>query len=415
MPTNWSSGYTFPILNSSGASTGVNVDMSDMFVRKDLFLDAGLWGCGYGGGGLQGNNATANYSSPIQVGTLNTWKQVNANGSATALGVKVDGTLWAWGANSQGAVGNGTTTSVSSPVQIGLLNNWKQVSSSALHSAAIKTDGTLWTWGFNNGGQLGNNTQTSSNSPIQIGGLTTWKQVSVNGIYVPASGQSYFYTTAIKTDNTLWAWGVNSSGQLASGSTGYYSSPIQVGSLNTWRQISTGVYHAAAIQQNGTLWTWGFNNYGQLGTGVVNTSYSSPVQVGALTSWVQVACGYNTTYGIQSNGTLWAWGLNLAGQLGNGNSTANYSSPIQVGSLTNWKLIATSGATAPLSAAQGGSAMAIKTDGTLWAWGNNQYGQLGQGVTTYYSSPVQVGSLTDWKTVSGGFAFFAISAPELPD
>jgi hypothetical protein len=412
MPNNWSSNYTFPLLTNTGTSTGINVDMSDMFVRKELFIDAGLWGCGYNNFGQIGNNGNTNISSMVQIGTLNNWKQIYA-GPYTTGAVKIDGTLWMWGYGGNGNLGNNAIANYSSPIQIGALTTWKQVVTSQSPSLAIKTDGTLWSWGNNTFGQLGLGNTSNYSSPIQIGALTTWKQITVGGYYNGST--NVFQTAAIQTNGTLWAWGYNGNGQLGNGSyNNAYSSPIQIGALTIWQQVSTGVTHTAAIQTNGTLWTWGLNGQGQLGNGTT-TAYSSPIQVGSLTSWKQVSCGYNSIYAIQTNGTLWSWGLNEQGQLGNG-TIINYSSPIQVGTLTNWKYISSSIGLNYMTLVSAGYVMAIKTDGTLWSWGNNYYGSLGNGITTNYSSPIQVGTLTNWKQVSNaGFASMAISSPDLPD
>ena len=248
----------------------------------------------------------------------------------------VGGALFSWGYNAKGLLGNGTTISYSSPIQVGSLTNWKQLSCGGQYSqAAIKTDGTLWTCGYNGSGQLGNGSISAQSSPIQVGLLTNWKQVS--------AGQA---AAAIKTDGTLWMWGQNNQGQLGNGTTINYSSPIQIGSLTNWKQVSAGFYNfVGAIKTDGTLWTWGNNGDsgasagGVLGNGTVNTYYSSPIQIGSLTSWKQVDCGSLTMGAIKTDGTLWMWGWNTyGGQLGNG-TTINYSSPIQIGSSTNWKRI----------------------------------------------------------------------------
>jgi alpha-tubulin suppressor-like RCC1 family protein len=186
----------------------------------------------------------------------------------------------------------------------------------------------------------------------------------------------------------LFTWGNNLRGQLGLGNTTYYSSPKQVGALNTWSTVvSTHSFFNIALQTNGTLWTWGYNNYGQLGLGN-RTYYSSPKQVGALTTWLKIAGGLYHTVAIKTDGTLWTWGNNVNGQLGLGNTTLR-NSPNQVGALTNWSSIG------------GGSyhTVALKTDGTLWTWGNNYRGQLGLGNITYYSSPKQVGALTTWTII----------------
>ena len=139
------------------------------------------------------------------------------------------------------------------------------------------------------------------------------------------------------------------------------------------------------------LYSWGQNNYGQLGLGNT-TYYSSPVQVGALTTWVGISCGSAHTLATKTDGTLWSWGRNNSGQLGLGNTT-NYSSPKQVGALTTWSKVANG---------IGENTAAIKTDGTLWSWGYNAYGQLGLGDITNRSSPVQVGALTTWLAIACG-------------
>jgi alpha-tubulin suppressor-like RCC1 family protein len=220
----------------------------------------------------------------------------------------------------------------------------------------------------------------------------------------------YTYSFAYKTDGTMYSWGSNyysgqPAGQLGAPSTllGKVSSPIQVGSLTNWKQAAYGFYSGGAIKTDGTLWTWGRNLEGQLGNNNATVNYSSPIQVGSLTNWKQIAFGYYFTAAIKTDGTLWAWGYNGYGELGNGTRT-NYSSPIQVGLLTNWSKISCGF----------GHTAAVKTDGTLWTCGYNRYGQLGNGTGVYYSSPIQVGSLTIWKQVSqGGNYCFAIQAPEL--
>ena len=184
----------------------------------------------------------------------------------------------------------------------------------------------LYSWGRNAIGQLGLGNITYYSSPKQVGTLTTWSDIT-------AGGQS---TAVIKTDGTLWAWGYNGFGQLGLGNTVDKSSPSQVGALTTWYSISSGSQFMAAIKTDGTLWSWGRNaTYGSLGLGdTVNRS--SPVQVGALTTWYKVAAGYRFTIAVKTDGTLWSWGLNSQGQLGYGGYSISRSSPVQVGALTTW-------------------------------------------------------------------------------
>jgi len=211
-----------------------------------------------------------------------------------------------------------------------------------------------------------------------------------------------YSTLVTKTDGTLWAWGRNPNGELGDNTIVHRSSPVQVGALTNWKQVSGTITaaalgsHTISVKTDGTLWSWGHNGYGNLGLNDL-VHRSSPTQVGALTNWKQVSsAGGGSSAAIKTDGTLWSWGKNSYGNLGL-NDIVHRSSPTQVGALTNWKQVA------------GGwkHVLAIKTDGTLWSWGNNTNGALGQNNTTSYSSPVQVGTLTNWKQVVGGFYYSA--------
>ena len=297
--------------------------------------------------------------------------------------------LWVWGYNNAGQLGISNLTNKSSPVTTcGGGTNWCQISTGGYSSAAIKTDGTLWTWGSGGYGRLGTGTTSSYSSPVTTaGGGTTWCQVS-GGMHHIAS---------IKTDGTLWAWGRNHVGQLGTGNLTCYSSPVTTaGGGTTWRQVSGGFFHTASIKTDGTLWTWGQNTSGQLGTGNGNL-YSSPVTTaGGGTTWCQVSSGFFHTASIKTDGTLWMWGYNDKGQLGIGD-TAHQSSPVTTcGGGTNWCQVSGSAC----------NTLAIKTDGTLWIWGQNSSGQLGTGDLTWYSSPVTTaGGGTTWCQGSAGCNF----------
>lgn len=380
----------FPIRDANGNPTGTSVDMGDMFLRKEQYLTAGLWAWGYNANGQLGLGDLSRRSSPVQVGSLTTWRRAAVGWLHSAI-IKTDGTLWASGNSSYGQLGLNDTTQLSSPVQIGSSTNWKQIAAGFYYSFAIKTDGTLWAWGYNTNGELGIGNTVNYSSPVQVGALTDWRQVATGS----------FHALAIKNDGTLWSWGINSAGHLGLNNTVNYSSPVQVGALTNWRSVFGGASNSGAIKTDGTLWAWGNNTYGKLGVG--NTvNYSSPVQVGSLNTWWQVTGLYHTA-AIQTDGTLWTWGYNNDGRLGLGD-TADRSSPVKVGTLTTWKQISAREHTA-----------AIKTDGTLWSWGYNLYGQLGLGDRTDRSSPVQVGSLTTWKQVAAGISdTIAIQSPDLP-
>jgi len=368
-------------------------DLEQLFVTDYAMIDqyaltGSLWTWGRNGEGQLGDNTIVHRSSPIQTiaGGTN-WKQVCGSQGHTAA-IKTDGTLWLWGFNSNGQLGDNTIVHRSSPVQtVSGGTNWKQVAIGDYHTACIKTDGTLWNWGRNSEGQLGDNTITHKSSPIQtIAGGTNWKLV--------ASGN--YHTAAIKTDGTLWLWGRNFSGELGDNTIVHRSSPIQtVAGGTNWKLVAGGT-HTAAIKTDGTLWLWGFNTSGKLGDNTI-ANKSSPVQtVSGGTNWKQVSCGGNHTASIKTDGTLWTWGRNNTGQLGD-NTIVHRSSPIQtVAGGTNWKLVASGRYHTPC----------IKTDGTLWLWGHNSYsnsGQLGDNTIVHRSSPIQtVAGGTNWKLVAGG-------------
>jgi len=289
--------------------------------------------------------------------------------------------LWTWGRNNNGQLGLNDTTNRSSPVQVGLLNIWEKLpQNSYQHGLSITSDGALWSWGFNNHGQLGLGNTVNRSSPVQVGALKTWA-FATGGFGAESS-------LAIKTDGTFWTWGVNGSGQLGHSNTIFYSSPKQVGALTNW---ASGGGFFVVVKTDGTMWSWGDNQVnGPLGLGNT-TSYSSPKQIGGLTTWTKVSAKTTGCFALKTDGTVWGWGYNsgyAAGELGLGNSTS-YSSPVQV----------TTGASFLSSHYRGG--VIIKTNGTLFAWGKNNFGQLGDGTTTNRSTPVQIGSLTTWESVAG--------------
>ena len=353
-----------------------------------------LMGWGSNDSGRLGDNTTTAKSSPIQTIAYGAnWKQISSGDGHTAA-VKTDGTLWCWGYNYHGQLGDNTTTSRSSPVQtVTFGTNWKQVACGQNHTAAVKTDGTLWSWGDNGLGQLGNNTTTKRSSPVQTVAFgTNWKLVACGTNHV----------AAIKTDGTLWSWGRNLLGNLGDNTTNSRSSPVQTVTFATnWKQVSCNASNTTAIKNDGTLWSWGDNGSGQLGDNTT-TKRSSPVQTVAFgTSWKQVSFGTAFNCAIKNDGTLWIWGGNSYGNIGD-NTVTSRSSPVQTISFgTNWKQVASGGS--------GFVTAAVKTDGTLWCWGYNAKGQIGDNTITTRSSPVQtvIGG-NNWKFVSTYGATFAI-------
>ena len=240
---------------------------------------------------------------------------------------------------------------------------------------------TLWAWGLNAQNQLGDGTSESKHTPTQEStGATNWSAIAAG----------YYHTVGLKSDGTLWFWGRNYSGQLGDGITGnfaYKNTPTQESTGATdWSAIAPGgMSHTVALKSNGTLWAWGNNQVGQLGDGTT-TNKATPTQIGSDTNWSAVATGYEHTVGLKSDGTLWGWDLNEDGPLGDG-TTADKTTPTQESTgATNWSAIA----------AGEDHTVGLKSDGTLWAWGKNKYGQLGDGTNADRNTPTQIGSGTVW-------------------
>ena len=350
-----------------------------------------LWSWGYNGWGQLGLNDRANRSSPVQVpGT--TWDNGSGNQTST-IAVKTDGTLWTWGGNEWGELGQnegGNPSKYSSPVQVGSDTTWSRALMDN-GGMVTKTDGTLWMWGKNTVGEYGDNSTTNRSSPIQIPG-TTW---SAN---FDAANNNRF---SIKTDGTLWAWGRNGAGSLGLNQGSYpatsISSPTQIPGT-TWAQVDAGDECTIAVKTDGTLWSWGYNTNGRLGQNNT-TNRSSPTQIPGTTwstSQHHVSGGAGFGAAIKTDGTLWMWGKNHQGQLGLNSVTSpsnhGLSSPVQVPG-TTWSRIKVSGSKA--------ESYALKTDGTLWSWGYNNKGQLGHNDVAMRSSPTQIPG-TDWSFIQTG-------------
>lgn len=344
-----------------------------------------LYSWGFNGNGELGIGTSTNVSSPIQVGS-SSWKQISS-GTINTMALRNDGIMFVWGDNTYGQLANGLYTggTTSSPIQVGSSLSWASVSIANAHTAAIRSDGALFTWGDNTYGELGNNTIIAVTSPIQIG-TSSWSMVSAGGLH----------TIAIQTNGLLFGWGNNGSGQLGIGNTINQSSPVQIGSAASWKTISANSNSTFAIKATGELFACGYNGNGVLGTGDT-VSYSSLVQIGA-SSWSMISIGggdttyspiRNMTCGITTTGSLFAWGSNGGGQLGDGSITSR-SSPVQIG-LNSWNSVSSSTY----------HYAAIRIDGALFTCGYNQYGQLGDGTIVSKSSLIQIGT-SSWNFISAG-------------
>lgn len=369
-------GNCLPMLSFAQQLTGGH--SHSLYVCSDGTVRA--WGYNYWG---QIGNGTTNYPyvaaddlfSPVQVLNISDITDVSgshSNGHSFAL--KSDGAVWAWGYNYYGQLGDGTTTDQNTPVQVSGISGITKISAGGDYSLALKNDSTVWGWGNNGWGQLGDSSRTNSSVPVQV--------LSLTGIIDIAGGASH--SLALKSDGTVWSWGVNTNGELGDGNKGilnYKTTPVQAIKITDVKAISAGVNFSLALKNDGTVWGWG-----------ANISDTGAVQIPNLTGITAIVGGGYHFIALKSDGTVWARGYNLVGQLGNGTTTSEYGNPVQVLSVTDITKIA----------AGFSHSMALKSDGTLWVWGDGANGRLGIGATTgYKSTPVEANSPCDTSGTSG--------------
>jgi alpha-tubulin suppressor-like RCC1 family protein len=319
-------------------------------------------------------------------------------GARGTIILKSDGTVWTWGANFDGKLGIGDTNPVRIlvPVEVhgtgnaSYFNSVKTVMGCEMHNVALKSDGTVWCWGWNAFGQLGNGNTNDAWTPVQTGLGAVPPLTSVTKL----GGRPYF-TLAVKSDGTIWAWGMNQYGQMGNNTV---NSPLSVpqvtvpvmvsnsapgGAINNPLQVTCGYQFGAALATNGTVWTWGSGSHGELGQGAVTTSYM-PAQVPGLTNITAISAGWFHILALKSDGTVWDWGNNSNGELGDG-TPSNRSSPVQVLNVSN--IVSVSGGDSHSSA--------LAADGTVWKWGLNNIGELGNGTTNAIANPLPAKILVD--------------------
>lgn len=356
-----------------------------------------LWTFGLASTGSLGNNNTAsNISSPVQtIASGSNWKCVSSDGIGShTLATKTDGTLWAWGEGASGKLGNNSTANQSSPVQTSTAGtNWKHIAAATFSSAALKTDGTLWVWGNNVLGQVGDLTVVNRSAPVQtVSNVTTWKNTSAGTAT----------TAATKVDGTLWVWGCGVAGVIGNNAASNRSSPVQTISGGTdWNRVSTGGKHTLAIKNNGTLWGWGDNGYGTLGTGDV-IYRSSPVQESTLSTNWKKACASSSyvSAGIKIDGTLYMWGSSVGKGLNGGGINSSVFTPTQPWFGLCWNDISMGCASASGISSDG----KLWSWGTLrfGTLGNNLSCAAAIDVVTF--SPVQtIANGCNWRSVAVGF------------
>ena len=325
--------------------------------------DGDLYMWGYNNYGQLGVYTNVDKNAPVLVNNSTTAlpaKSVKyvALGYYHSAAITKDGSLYMWGRNNYGQLGDGTTTDRYTPVKI--MDNVSSVSLGGYHSAAITKDGSLYMWGYNGNGRLGDGTTTSRYTPVKI--MDNVSSVSLGG----------YHSAAITKDGSLYMWGYNYYEQLGNGTTTDRYTPIKI--MVNVASVSLGSSHSAAITKDGNLYMWGNNGYGQLGDGTT-TKKTRPQRVASNVQSVKL--GYNHTTVISKDGGLYTWGYNYYGQLGNG-TTTDSSNPIKIMNDV-------------VSCAGGyNHTVALKKDGTVYTWGYNRYGQLGDGTTTDRTSPVTI-------------------------
>ena len=333
-----------------------------------------------------GDGTQISRSLPIQVRGPNnagflTSVTAIMGGEHTNYALKSDGTVWAWGGNFTGQLGNGNYTNTVTPVQVSGLVSVTMLGGRGYHNLAVEVDGSVWAWGWNKFGELGHDTSASpcpfglfgtcSNVPLQVLGIT-------NPLTVTGGG---FFSLALMPDHTLMGWGDNNAGELGDGTTVSRAAPVHVnGVLSNVLNVSAGWKHAIALTSGHTAWTWGENGEGEIGIGISSTTgITVPFQVSGLGVVTAVSAGDRFTAILKSDGTVWTWGYNAFGQLGDG-TYINRPSPVQVQGLSHVVSVA----------ARDYHVLVMKDDGTVWAWGSGGYGELGDNVFADSTHPVQV-------------------------
>ncbi len=372
---------------SSGASSGsggaspcvaeISASYSHTCARK---VDGTLWCWGDNTAGQIGDGTTTSpRATPVQITALGSSVAQVATTRDRTCARKTDGTLWCWGRNTYGEIGDGSTGGIkSAPTRVVALgSDVAEVSTGASATCARKTDGTVWCWGNNSAGTLGDGTTVSPKpNPTQAVALGN----TVSHVSVSSTG------CAIKADGTLWCWGYNVFGQLGDGTmVSPRPTPAQVVALgNTVAEVVTADNQVCARKTDGTAWCWGYNGVGQLGDGTTTTPRPTPEQVAPLgTSVTQIASGYDHSCAIKTDASLWCWGSNVQGQLGNADPTSTpYPLPLQASAVFPHAII---------GVATGSShTCALEGDGTVWCFGDDSYGELGDGpVVATMATPVK--------------------------
>jgi alpha-tubulin suppressor-like RCC1 family protein len=358
-------------------------------VKSEALIDTGsVWIWGDNGFGQQCDGTNNPRLLPAKLDGLDNVVTITGGGGQGVV-LLADRTVWAWGRNDHGQVGDGTNENRAAPAKVEGLEDIAILSGGGGHTLALANDGTVWAWGHNGRGDLGDGTSDSRNRPVKVKDLTDVSTIAWGG----------GHSVAMRRDGSVWTWGHNLFGGLGDGTTETRLEPVRV-NLDGVVEVAGGGGHTLAKTADGKLWAWGRNDRGQVGDGS-NETRLDPVQVKGLDD-VKIDSfigGYFHSLVLATDGTIWAWGNNDSGQLGDG-TTQNRNLPAQVADISGVKAIAGGGGRNEFG--PGGHTVALLEDGTLRAWGLNDAGQLGDGTTENRTHPVRVRDLIDVKAIVAG-------------
>jgi alpha-tubulin suppressor-like RCC1 family protein len=324
---------------------------------------------GWNSGGQLGDNTTIDRLTPVQVNGLAGVIKIACGGSHS-LALKNDGTVWAWGSNGSGQLGDNTIVDRHSPVQVLGLTEIVAIACGESHSFAVKNDGSLWAWGDNTEGKLGDSTNVDRHVPVLVHGLT--------GIIAVDGGA--FHSLALRIDGTVWAWGSNYEGEAGNSDSINVENwiPVQV-SMSNVKAIACGSYFCLALKNDSTLWGWGEDSAGELGDSI-HTYYGDayiPIPVSQISGITSVGTGAMHTLVVKNNGTAWSCGYNSSGQLGMGSAALDTALLVQMVGLTNVISVTS----------EAWHSLVLESNGTLWTCGSNNNGELGNGTTSPNANP----------------------------
>ena len=299
--------------------------------------DGRLWCWGRNGTGALGTGRPDDSATPILIGTINDWAMVDAGGALTldahTCALRTNGWLYCWGGNSVGQVGVASGDSrITAPTRVGVERDWSVVAVGSRFTCGVRLNGTLWCWGANDSGQLGRS-GSGSRAPVQVGTGTNWVDVDAGGLHACAR----------RSDDSLWCWGDNTFSQLGLGDDEPRSGPTRVGTA-TWIQVSTGTVHTCARRPDDSTWCWGNNDSGQLGTGPTSPRMTPTRVIGLTDRFAMVSAGNQHTCATTSDGIAYCWGWNEDGQLGRGRP-GDTNSPIRVDTTATWLSVSAGGQT----------------------------------------------------------------------